>query len=211
MPASSAAPTVGLGNTSSSSTPPGTRQWAAAGPQGSNSSSSTGFLALLRRRQSAFSQPSADQRPGRRLVPGAGTPRAALAWTALAMPPRPSAPQERHPLPGTTFRVQSPTECMESALSAKRRVGAQVSTPMTATPPSTTHLDQVSEPLLKRPQLYIRGSNHTTPHMHEVVRLQRHLVDEDRGQEAEDIEMWSLAHVIRESMNPVGKEKVLTI
>jgi hypothetical protein len=36
-------------------------------------------------------------------------------------------------------------------------------------------------------------------------------VDKDCDQDAADLEMWSLAHVLGESMNPVSKEKVLTV
>lgn len=59
---------------------------------------------------------------------------------------------------------------------------------------------------------YCRGSSHLPPHIPElIIKIQRSLLNEDTVDENDDHHSWTLAHVMKDFVNPTTSERSLVI
>jgi hypothetical protein len=70
---------------------------------------------------------------------------------------------------------------------------------------------EVSASLPKKSRPYCRSAKHPAPVVPEVVRIQRALLEVNCVEIDVDTKAWTLAHVLRESINLVSKEKMLHV
>jgi hypothetical protein len=69
----------------------------------------------------------------------------------------------------------------------------------------------VSQPPPKKPRPLRRGSTHPAPEVLELVRIQHNVLYDYILEDNDDIESWSLAHVLRKRTNSITKEKTLIL
>jgi hypothetical protein len=88
--------------------------------------------------------------------------------------------------------------------------------PTSLTPPSTTTAHGMLHPLLVNP-LHLRKLIHLMLHSNihhkvpTVVKIQLQILQRNRGEQQEDLEIWTLVHVKGKSIHPISKEKSLIL
>jgi hypothetical protein len=159
--------------------------------------------------ESAFKKPRPV--PGEASVAGDACLRPAVVWKMMP-PPKESGSRE-----ALQAHLRSTLQGQGRGKRAQAVVSVAMDASTTQRVPCSTSTNcfsdaQVSQPPHKKPCPYTRRSLHPpSPVVHEIVRLQRNLLDTDRGEDFDEDDSWLLAQVIREYVNPITTKRTLIV